>query len=337
MIGSIRVRVSAIATLLSTALAAAAPADMVQIQCSRDNTLIESPTGEYSGGAMVWFFAGQTKQEEGQRKRRALLYFDIDADIPLGSAITSATLRLRMSKSTWAGTNPFTLHRVLADWAEGTTDGFGGSGQPSVVGSSTWIHRVAPDLLWNTTGGDFAATASATTQVSGIANYTWTSAQLTADVQGWLDAPWSNFGWLFRGNEAPVPTSTSTAKRFDSREGPASTRPLLTVVFTPPAVFGACCFDDSCVQASPAACAAVQGVYRGDGVGCEASTCTPPACPPDITGNGVVDVADLLAVIINWGPCPNPPSMCPADIIVNGAVDVADLLAVITAWGACPL
>lgn len=53
----------------------------------------------------------------------------------------------------------------------------------------------------------------------------------------------------------------------------------------------------------------------------------------DITGDGLVNVADLLAVITAWGPCPTPPAACPADIVTDGAVNVADLLFVITNWG----
>jgi len=70
-----------------------------------------------------------------------------------------------------------------------------------------------------------------------------------------------------------------------------------------------------------------------------------PLCPADLApigppaGDGVVNVADLLAVISAWGPCANPNS-CPADIAPPGGggddvVNVADLLAVIGAWGAC--
>lgn len=83
-------------------------------------------------------------------------------------------------------------------------------------------------------------------------------------------------------------------------------------------------------------------------------------CVGDVGGetnapDGVVNVADLLAVITSWGACPSPPlyptsgtvaSMdcdqlrpCHGDIVPQGydndAVDVADLLAVIVAWGGC--
>lgn len=55
-------------------------------------------------------------------------------------------------------------------------------------------------------------------------------------------------------------------------------------------------------------------------------------CPPDVGGDGVVDVLDLLAVINSWGAGAGSP----ADIDGNGTVDVNDLLAVINGWGACP-
>lgn len=65
-------------------------------------------------------------------------------------------------------------------------------------------------------------------------------------------------------------------------------------------------------------------------------------CPPDIvplpTGDGIVDVNDLLAVINAWGPCADP-NNCPADIAPSGGndtVNVDDLLAVINGWGVCP-
>jgi spore coat protein A len=49
----------------------------------------------------------------------------------------------------------------------------------------------------------------------------------------------------------------------------------------------------------------------------------------DVTGNGIVDVDDLLEVINAWGICPAP---CAADLTGNGIVDVDDLLTVINNW-----
>ncbi len=54
--------------------------------------------------------------------------------------------------------------------------------------------------------------------------------------------------------------------------------------------------------------------------------------PGDVTGNNVVNIDDLLAVINNWGTCPVP-SNCPADQDGNGVVNIDDLLIVINNWG----
>ena len=59
-------------------------------------------------------------------------------------------------------------------------------------------------------------------------------------------------------------------------------------------------------------------------------TCTAVPCPGDRTGNGIVDVDDLLAVINTWGS--NNPI---GDATGNGIVDVDDLLVVINGWGVC--
>ena len=50
-----------------------------------------------------------------------------------------------------------------------------------------------------------------------------------SDVQGWLDDPETNFGWVLLGNEE----SATTTKRFDSREHEDPTvRPVLRIEFT---------------------------------------------------------------------------------------------------------
>jgi hypothetical protein len=53
----------------------------------------------------------------------------------------------------------------------------------------------------------------------------------------------------------------------------------------------------------------------------------------DIDGDGIVDVDDLLAVVLNWGECWGGPPVCPADIDGSGRVDVDDLVTVIVNWG----
>ena len=53
-------------------------------------------------------------------------------------------------------------------------------------------------------------------------------------------------------------------------------------------------------------------------------------CPADATGDGFVDVNDLLVAIGNWGA-----SDSPADADGDGTVGIGDILAMIDAWGAC--
>jgi hypothetical protein len=55
-------------------------------------------------------------------------------------------------------------------------------------------------------------------------------------------------------------------------------------------------------------------------------------CEGDITGDGIVNISDLLVVINQWGACAG----CVADIDGNNVVNVIDLLIVINAWGICP-
>ena len=56
-------------------------------------------------------------------------------------------------------------------------------------------------------------------------------------------------------------------------------------------------------------------------------------CPADLTGDGVVNGADLAALLGAWGPCSGS---CPADLTGDGVVNGADLAALLGAWGNCP-
>ena len=203
---------------------------IVNLGPSKDNTLYESESGSLSNGSGSHFFVGNTGNGS---TRRAVIAFDIAGSIPPGSTIESVTLTLSMSRTT-SGSEPVELHKLLADWGEGTSTASAneGGGTSARSGDATWVHRMFDTATWQTPGGDFAPAVSASTAVAFIDNYAWRStAQMVADVQGWVDDPSSNFGWLLQGNE----TRTRTSKRFDSRENSTeANRPVLTVQFTPP-------------------------------------------------------------------------------------------------------
>jgi hypothetical protein len=220
-----------LAVLLMTALgctvASSATAAIININPNKDNTLYEydPAEGDHSNGAGFHFFAGENAMGE---LRRGVLAFDVAGAIPAGSTITAVSLTMNMSM-TPAGALIIELHKLLADWGEGTSHApMGeGDGAPATPNDATWRHRFFDTIFWTSEGGDFSATVSASQSVGDIGQYTWTSAQMVADVQSWLDDPASNFGWLVLGDES----AAATAKRFDTRE--SASPPMLTIQYTP--------------------------------------------------------------------------------------------------------
>jgi len=204
-------------------------ADQAAFGPKKDNTLYEASPGTLSNGSGQHLFVGTNSAQDFYR---TLIAFDIAANIPAGATITSAELRLHVSR-TLTPTQSITLHTVSKDWGEGASDAPGneGGGAPALVGDATWVHTFLGSGLWTTLGGDFSPVARASTNVTDVGTYFWSSAQMVADVQGWLDNPGSNHGWLLMGPEGVRPTS----KRFDSRENPdASVRPQVRVVYSLP-------------------------------------------------------------------------------------------------------
>lgn len=96
--------------------------------------------------------------------------------------------------------------------------------------------------------------------------------------------------------------------------------------------FGACCIPGyDCYQLIEPGCAYYGGTFSGPGSNCGPVMCS--GVPGDVNDDGSVNVADLLAVINGWGPCPVPTTPCSADLNGDGVVNVTDLLLVINNWG----
>jgi hypothetical protein len=283
---------------LSMAMSGNVLADTAVVGSAKDNSIIEilfvDPSSNGMGDGM---FAGRSGVPH---IARAVMAFDLTA-IPAGSTITSVSLQLHLVMAAQLGPDEQTqsLHRMLGDWGEGASVGFGGTGAPAQPGDATWLHSFFPDQYWTNEGGDFDPAISASTLIGTIepdgipVPYSWSSPQLVADVQTWVNDPTGNFGWMLRGNELEEYTS----RRYATREHlDLAIRPMLTVEFAPPQV-----------------------------------------CAGDLNDDQTVNVQDLLAVINAWGACPQPcPPSCSADINGDCIANVQDLLAVINAWGACP-
>lgn len=261
-------------------------ADTVAITSDRDNTLIEDAAGSVSLGAAYSFFSGRVDNANGGGlRRRGLLHFNLAAAVPAGSTVTAVTLKLHMSQTS-AGQQTVRLRNVLADWGEGASFAFGGSGAPAEPGDATWLHRNYPGTFWSTAGGQFAVVDSASRNVAGSGFYIWGSTPgMVADAQAWIDSPGTNYGWLVLGNE----TTDQTVKKFDARENPEPTyRPVLTVTFTPP---------PPCLEAD----LDCNGVIDGADLGELLSVWGPCAdCAADFDGDGVVDGADLGFLLSAW-------------------------------------
>ncbi len=202
----------------------------VTIAPSRDTTLFEYD-GTYGCGDGP-LFAGQTG---AFGIRRALIRFDVAAAVPAGSTIQSVSLEFYVAQS-----GPFatitdlgTLHRVVSNWGEGASVCFLGDGVPAETGDATWTYSFYNSSFWTTAGGDFAALASASAAMplAGSSKFDSTAA-MVADVQGWLDTPATNYGWVLRVNEVPARSARKILSREEQDE--VNSGPMLNIVFAPP-------------------------------------------------------------------------------------------------------
>ncbi len=75
------------------------------------------------------------------------------------------------------------------------------------------------------------------------------------------------------------------------------------------------------------------GILIVCGIGNDVRAYQTASCPADVTGDGFVDVLDLLEVLSAWGSAGGD---LPEDVNGDGVVDVLDLIEVLTAWGQCP-
>jgi hypothetical protein len=109
-----------ISIVLLAGLPGIALADVVDVPASKDNTMF-AEDGGLSNGAGYHLFAGKTNGTLGTTLRRGLLAFDVAAAVPAGATINSVTLTLFLSRER-TGSETVFLHRVSADWGEGTSD-----------------------------------------------------------------------------------------------------------------------------------------------------------------------------------------------------------------------
>jgi hypothetical protein len=199
----------------------------VVLNASADNTIYQNfPANSNALGQN--FFSGNNG---GNSPRRALLKFNIAAVVPTGAVITAVTLTLNCNISRAIADN-VSLYKLTTDWGEGTSNAAAsgdGGGAAATTNDATWPNNFFPASNWTTAGGDYTATASATTSIPSTGFFTWSATGIIADVQNWLNNPATNFGWILLCNE----TTAATARRFASRENATvANRPSLSITYT---------------------------------------------------------------------------------------------------------
>lgn len=227
-------------------LTAVTSAEEVTISAGRDNTIFEDQSATSNGQGAL--FVGTSGQGIS---RRTLMYFDVAGNIPDRATINSVSLSLTVGRASGDSDDQTqSIHRLNADWGEGVSrsgdgaGGGGGAGAEAAMNDATWTIGLFPDdtTAWMTPGGDFESVPSASASVPmAKGEVTWSSDEMVADVQAWLDDPVSNYGWILIGDEE----GKGTSRRYASRESDSGS-PMLTIDFDPAEVgngfnFGGLC------------------------------------------------------------------------------------------------
>ncbi|MCB2153424.1 DNRLRE domain-containing protein [bacterium] len=196
---------------------------------TRDTTIYEA--GDLSNGGGQHIFVGNNSSSSA---RRGFLAYDLSS-IPPGSTILSASLTMTVSMDpSWETTTTQKLHVATTDWGEGTVDAPDpeGNGATAQNDDATWFEARKGGVDWITDGGDYIGTESASADVNNSAvgnTITWTSAQMVADIQDWIDGSTSNYGWILIGDEG---SSQNAIRYYSSESGAADgSKPHLSVTY----------------------------------------------------------------------------------------------------------
>lgn len=208
------------------------PADTATLTVAAD-TFITGGAPDNNAGGHPWFTVGTDGPFGGNAVRRGLVRFNLSS-IPAGAVVTSAVLRLTVTRvpATGAVNSNFDLYRLLASWGEGTN--IGNAGSPAMAGQATWNARLFGSASWTVPGAasDAAATASASAAVGATLGQVvaWSGAGLVNDVQLWVNTPAQNFGWLLMSQ---AEGSSRSVRGFAARESGVSMG-TLEVGYAPP-------------------------------------------------------------------------------------------------------
>ena len=183
--------------------------ETVILETAKDNTIFSENNNSNGRG---FLFSGNTQGRtiDGTvfGSRRALIQFDLPGSVPSGAIIKNASLSVfydRRGPISEGMEIDIFLHRLIQDWGEtGNSEVELGMGELPQPGDATWHFSFFDTKNWFVPGGNYEKTPSATQIVTEVAPavLTWNSPTLVSDVQGWVDDPEQNFGWIFIVDES---------------------------------------------------------------------------------------------------------------------------------------
>src|ERR671914_268182 len=184
----------------------------VTVSANLDCSLKSTTTVDTSFCPTDHLDVGSTPEGAAIRKRRSILRFDPQGQVPQGSEILSASLRLHLTKS--GGPLRIDLHELSRGFSSAVTwNRFDGVG------------------AWAAPGGDFDPAVRASNPSVGPA-LGWYHWDLTGLVEDWLSGAAQNNGILLKqANEDTLVTDVEFAS---SEYWDTSKRPYLEITYRPP-------------------------------------------------------------------------------------------------------
>ena len=260
---SLMILMLAAAATLEAGLASAAT---VTVAALKDAVIFGTSAGADTGNASgngPGLFAGA---DGSSNRMRSPIAFDIaSANIPSNATINSVTMTLYLGQVAGAGggsggiypSRTLRLYDVLQNWTEGTnglatstTIGGQGQGYAKTTGDTTWDYASYNSSdpttgKWNAAGtnlhgGNVASVESADSTFTSFktlnAPFTWSSAGMASDVQGWVSGGTPNNGWMLQSD---LETSPTSFLGFWSKDGAAANSnpaiaPALTITYSVP-------------------------------------------------------------------------------------------------------
>ena len=203
------IAVLAVLLLLLLATSPVASATTTTIQPSSADSYLSKWSSSSNYGTVVYMDISPWKDYE----RRGIVMFDLSS-IPPGAQVISANLSLH-EYSTQGTTRTIGTHRVTSSWTERDV---------------TWLSRDGTNK-WETAGGDFISTATDKKSISWTGGRVkWDSWDVTADVKGFVNGTYSNYGWIVKDEEEGA--AADYYWQFKSKEhATASLRPKLEVTY----------------------------------------------------------------------------------------------------------